>query len=274
MIINYDIEKLSSALEAFYAATGIGIQLLDRDCSSLNIKFFSNPYCTAVQATKCGKAACRASDARLLELCKSSRKTATNVCHAGLIDVAVPIIYDSEIISYIILGQLRPEKDVAGLEDYLLKLGAKVSKDDYAALQIYDPYRVQGVARLAEMLTKYILLENMVQPNYSDRTERALAFIEENLHHPFSVEDICKSAYVSKSVLYQNFSRLFGCTVGEYVTRKRIERSLRLLEGTDLSVEEISQQAGFSSAAYFTVNFKKIMGVPPIKYRKEKSVRV
>ena len=44
---------------------------------------------------------------------------------------------------------------------------------------------------------------------------------------------------------------------------------MELLAKTNLSIEEISQRVGFSSASYYSKMFKKQIGVAPLKYRKE-----
>ena len=83
-----------------------------------------------------------------------------------------------------------------------------------------------------------------------------------------SVISISKSINVSKSVLYKNFHTHFNCTVSEYINTKRIEKSLELIAKTDMSIEEISQNVGFSTASYFSKIFKKQMGTSPLKYKK------
>ena len=84
------------------------------------------------------------------------------------------------------------------------------------------------------------------------------------------MELIAEKGNVSKNTLYRGFKAAFGTTVSEYINQKRVEKAEKLLLGTDLSVEEISQQTGFSSSAYFAANFKRIKGISPLKFRKER----
>ena len=80
--------------------------------------------------------------------------------------------------------------------------------------------------------------------------------------------DICRSTNLSKTVLYDAFHQKFRCTVSSYINAKRVERSMELLDKTDLSIEEISQRTGFSSASYYSKIFKKQTGKSPLQYRK------
>ena len=62
--------------------------------------------------------------------------------------------------------------------------------------------------------------------------------------------------------------RCYNCTVKEYLNSKRIEKAAQMLLMTELSMDEISREVGFNSAAYFSKLFKKYKGISPLKYRK------
>ena len=118
------------------------------------------------------------------------------------------------------------------------------------------------------MLAKYILLENMLKPNMNSSLEKAIDFINKNLDKDLSIQSISQSIHISQSVLYKYFHNYFGCTVGEYINTKRIEKSIELMKNTDLSIEEISQSVGFTSATYYGRIFKNKKGITPLKFRK------
>ena len=59
---------------------------------------------------------------------------------------------------------------------------------------------------------------------------------------------------------------------GRYILDKRMYMAKYLLSSTDLSVEQVSLDCGFSDSAYFCRLFKKETGFTPTQYRKaEKS---
>ncbi len=273
MYISYDVEKINKTLKDFNSVTGINIRLLKDDFSTLGCVFEDNKYCLAIQNTEEGKEACYNSDIDLLQKCKKSRKIQMHVCHAGLIDIVVPIIYKEEIIGYILLGQLKRDNDFSSVEKYISKfsLNPEEIKEYYTTLSLFEYDKIQSVAALVSMLVKYIIIEKMLKLDFNKVVESAEAFIEENLSKSLSIELISKSTHISKSVLYKNFRTVFNCTVSQYVNRKRVEKSVDLLLNSDLSIEEISQKVGFSSASYYTINFKKEKGVSPIKFRKNAS---
>ena len=271
MILNYDVEKLNSVLQDFYNATGINITLIQADFSVAELpERTHNDYCRAVIDTKNGAHCCLKSDRALLEKCKKSKKPETHLCHAGLIDVAVPLLVGDQIAAYIILGQMKKESDFSKIAQKLshLKLNQKDMALYYEKLPSFDDEKISSVVNLASILASHILLKDLLNPQLVANVEKATAFIDANIEKNLSINQICKSINISKSVLYKTFHDYFGCTVSDYIKQKRIEKSTKLLKKTDLSIEEISIQVGFSSASYFSIIFKKQKGISPIKYRK------
>ena len=271
-LITYDIEKIKTALQDFYNATGIDMDLLKPDFSPVSEKVLqNNRYCRLVQDTPDGNMACRASDIELLKKCEKTKKVEQHICHAGLVDVAIPILYEDLILGYIIAGRMRLETDFAKIYEYLHSLGVSTTEayKSYLEIPTFDTERIKSISSIATMLVKYILLENMLKPDADDLVQKAVDFIEENLENELTVKKISRHLNVSKNVLYNKFHERLHCTVNAYVIKKRIEKSLELLLKTNLSIEEISQKAGFSGASYYSKAFKKQMGISPLKYKKE-----
>jgi len=271
MTVNYDTEKINFALHDFYNATGITIDLLKTDFTKIShTKYEFNKYCKCIRETAKGEKACRMSEHKLLEKCKSTRKAQMHICHAGLADMAVPIIYDMEIIGYIVFGQLRLDNDFSKLESYIssMQLDKKEMKKHYNKINFYDSDKIHSISSIASMLIKYILLENMLKPNIDENIQKVTEFINDNLENELSVKLISKSVNMSKSVLYKKFHTYFNCTISEYINVKRVEKSIEYLTKTDLSMEDISQKVGFASSSYYSKIFKKTFGVSPLKYKK------
>ncbi|MCL2856258.1 MAG: PocR ligand-binding domain-containing protein [Oscillospiraceae bacterium] len=69
-----------------------------------------------------------------------------------------------------------------------------------------------------------------------------------------------------------HFSRLFAKETGEnfsrFISRQKVEWAKHLLEHTDLSITQISEDLGFGEPGYFIKTFKKYEAVTPTTYRK------
>lgn len=269
-MVIFDQNRISAALQDFYNATGIDMELLKADFSPAGSYKCSSGYCALVQSCAAGRDACRASDMALLETCRSTGEPAMRLCHAGLTDVAIPIHHNHEIIGYLIFGRMRPDRDLPALEEYLSRLGIDPTQaaQAYHRIPLYDEEKIRSLSNIATLLVKYILLENMLVSAPDDPVERAVAYILENLGQELSVQTISRATNISKSVLYKGFHSRYGCTVGEFVSARRVEKSRELLRRTSLSMEEIAQQVGFSSGSYYSKTFKRQTGLSPLQFRK------
>lgn len=272
MVISYDIDKINAALEDFYKATDINMNLLKADFSFVGGRSHreNNRYCEAIQNTPKGKKECRFSDIRLLKKCRETKKPQMHICPAGLIDAAAPIFYNDVIIGYIIFGEMKADIPFSDYKEYLSSLGLDTEEmeKNYNAIFAFNSKKIQSVSNIASMLAKHLLLENMLKPDFDENMQKAVAFINENLCDDLSIRNISKNINVSKSVLYKRFHACFNCTVSEYINTRRVEKSIELLMRTDLSIEEISQKVGFASASYYSKIFKKEKGISPLNYKK------
>lgn len=265
MLIQYDIPQINKVLNDFYTGTGTRIDLFDDSFVSLSSSQHEMcRYCQSVQMDPACKRACVTFDKMLLQKCKASQKNEQDYCPFGLLNTACPILYNGTTLGYLFFGQMKTSADLpAETAQHSAGLG-----QEYAELPMFSPAKAQSIANLAHIVISHILTENMLKPDSGEVVTKTVAFIQENLEQDLSIKWICQSINVSKSVLYKKFWDRFHCTVGEYINKERIKYSMRLLTTTPLSMEEISQKCGFSSASYFTKVFKLHMGISPLKYKK------
>ena len=102
-----------------------------------------------------------------------------------------------------------------------------------------------------------------------DRFVRARMWIEEHYLESFSMDELAKSAGVSKGYFFRAFKKAFGVPPVVYQQQLRIEAAKTLLKATSLKCNEISFRVGFSDVYYFYRVFKKHTGITPKNYRKE-----
>ena len=271
MHIDYNIEKIKPLLQDFHSITGVNLVLLRDDFTyaTNNDICKNNAYCSAIKEAGF-RANCFCSDRILLEKCKVSKRPEIHICHAGLVEVAVPILYNDTPIAFILLGQMKPSADFTEAELYLKDLGLDPQKfsKQYSDLLLFDSNRIESLCNIAGILVNHILTEKILKENYDDKLTRAITYIRQNLDSDLSIQSISKEVNVSKSALYKHFHNYFGCTVSEYINQKRVEKSTELLVKTNLPIEDISQKCGFLSASYYSKVFKRLKKTTPLKYRK------
>lgn len=92
----------------------------------------------------------------------------------------------------------------------------------------------------------------------------------ESTHNEISIASIAKSYGITASHFIRSFKSIYGTTPNEYRQNYRISQATNLIKMTNLSIQEIANQCGFSDSLYFSRIFKKRVGVSPLNYRKQK----
>ena len=98
-----------------------------------------------------------------------------------------------------------------------------------------------------------------------------ISFIHERYKEKITLVDICNAGGVGKTMGTNIFNMYVNKTPGEFLKDYRIQRSIKLLQETDMTITEICYETGFAGASYFAETFKKQMGVSPLNFRKEKA---
>ena len=106
--------------------------------------------------------------------------------------------------------------------------------------------------------------------NYSPTIRKAMEFIRINLNHSLSLNSISKILYISSYELSRQFKKETGETITDYINKKRINVAVFILENENISITDISYMVGFNDVNYFTKVFKKLKGITPSEYRKNK----
>ena len=100
------------------------------------------------------------------------------------------------------------------------------------------------------------------------RLLRGRDFLLSSLPEPIRLNDMAGAACLSPFHFHRAFSRTFGETPHQCLTRHRLQRAAKLLGETDLSVTEICLATGFESPASFSALFRRRHGVSPSKFSK------
>lgn len=81
------------------------------------------------------------------------------------------------------------------------------------------------------------------------------------------VAEMAKSAAMSPRTFLRRFVETTGVPPGEWVISIRVEEAKRLLESSDLGIEEIALRAGFANATALRHHFRNALGLAPRDYR-------
>jgi len=96
-----------------------------------------------------------------------------------------------------------------------------------------------------------------------------MLYIDLNLANPISTREIAADQFLSPNYLSARFHEETGKTVSDFILEKRIKMACKLLRTSKRSVQEVATAVGIGDASYFSKQFRKIMGVSPLRYQKE-----
>lgn len=147
-----------------------------------------------------------------------------------------------------------------------------IERNLWQIFKLFNQHECVNDARVSQLITNVLTEVYLVghASNANDSVnsiEEVLTFISMHIEQPIVVQDLAERANLS--VFY--FSRLFKQSTGfsphEYILNHRVSNAKYLLRTTDFSVKKVAFCCGFSTASSFCTNFKKRVGVSPLKYR-------
>lgn len=120
-------------------------------------------------------------------------------------------------------------------------------------------------------LTAFSFSQVSAKNNQSEKTILdVVAYINNHYRENITLDLLKNKFYISRNTLCKNFQKTMNCSVNEYCTSVRLNKSKHLLLTTNKSIEDIADLCGYSSANYFGLAFKSKTGISPTAYRKKK----
>lgn len=177
-------------------------------------------------------------------------------------------IYDSEIFEAAI--KLPDFVKSGNSEEYvrLFKLIIKYrnSSREYDKYMTYSCFLRLLHMLIAESDTKR--LESRTGCS-SDRVNTAIGYIADHLTDRLTLESVAYAVHSSPIYFHNCFKEATGKTLHTYIEEKRIEKSVFLMQTTDMTLAEIAYACGFSSQSYYSYAFKRHMKTTPRKHLAE-----
>ena len=184
-----------------------------------------------------------------------------------------------------IRGGIIAQSDLRQSKNLLVVTATLVSRaamgggmDQEEALTLSDSYirkcelltNVQEVTNLNYRLVMDYA-EHMERLHYGKAPSKLVAevtnYLYKHLSEPVSVEKIARALCRGRSRLSTDFKRETGETLSDYILKRKVEESKRILRYTDRPAVDVALYLGFSSQSHFSRVFKKYAGLTPKEYR-------
>ena len=101
----------------------------------------------------------------------------------------------------------------------------------------------------------------------NDPLAEVVTWALDNLSKQFDVETLAARAYMSRRTFDRRFRTLTGSAPLQWLISQRVLQAQRLLESTEVSVDEVARRCGFRSPVALRGHFRRQLGVSPAVYR-------
>lgn len=101
----------------------------------------------------------------------------------------------------------------------------------------------------------------------AERIYEIKQYIDQNYHDDLSLEYLGRLFHLSPYYLSHIFKEAFEIPPMQYLYRRRIGEAQSLLTTTPDTITEVAGRVGFGDSNYFTVQFRKYVGMTPSAYR-------
>ena len=145
-------------------------------------------------------------------------------------------------------------------------------------LNDYYMQMIEDCKNIAETATTCsTFMEDYVQRVRQEQEKTAISgqikiacdYIAIHIKEKLSIAQLACQAGYTEYYFSHKFKNELGCSVADYIKREKIRQAKLLLSGTQMSIQEISDELSFGSRSYFSSSFQKETGLSPSEYREQ-----
>lgn len=146
-----------------------------------------------------------------------------------------------------------------------------------------DYFQKNGVESIPAFLDRYRNIEDYVSdiadsvkaafPDMEKETigaEELKKYVDQHYTDKILVADIAEHFHMDLNYISRLFRKKYEKSLKDYLTERRMEKAVYLLDNTGLKIYEVAEASGYSDYFYFTRVFRKITGLTPTEWRERK----
>jgi transcriptional regulator GlxA family with amidase domain len=192
------------------------------------------------------------------------KRATTHWMYADELAARHPAISVDPTVLYVDEGSVLTSAGTAAGIDLCLHLvrcdlGAEAA-NTVARRMVVPPHRDGGQAQFVQTPVPEGADDDTLGP--------VLTWMAEHLRDPLTVDELAARAAMSPRTFARRFVELTGTTPIQWLLTQRVLRARTLLETTDLPVERVAHECGFSTGAGLRTHFQRVVGASPLAYRR------
>ncbi|MDD4869010.1 MAG: PocR ligand-binding domain-containing protein [Kiritimatiellae bacterium] len=238
-----------------------------------------NQICLLIRKDKEGLRRCSECDRKHHSYAVRSGKTHLYTCHAGFLDIAVPIFVFGRHVATISSGQILPEPHSDSGFKYMRKrlkwwdIPTSKLRSAYDSAPYLPRKQIKYVMQLLELFARQLCesaqkIRDLEAQMERVEIRRAREFVEQQIGNPsLHLRDAAKYAGLSHAHFSKVFHQVTGVNFTRYVQAQRITEAKRLLKETERTITDICFACGFNSLTHFNRVFRCFEHRSPRHYR-------
>lgn len=128
-------------------------------------------------------------------------------------------------------------------------------------------YKYRCTALFYEILRE-CYVQNFVLDEKNSKIQNSVDYLLSNFKKPeITVGEIARQSFVSEVYFRKIFKKEYGISPQKYIVSLRIQNAKALIDAGYFSLQEVAYLSGYSDYKYFSVEFKRVVGVSPSEYK-------
>lgn len=165
---------------------------------------------------------------------------------------------------------------IMAVKEIFLKLNIEIESILLGEVVIRETISTQQKKQLADFLYEYGF--ELLSDNNQQLIEQIKSIVINKIHYSDSAsfnatQLLPASLHRDYSSLSKLFSSVEGISIEQYIILQRVERVKELLTYNQKTLSQIAFDLGYSSVAYLSAQFKKVTGLTPSEFKKERQGR-
>lgn len=173
-------------------------------------------------------------------------------------------IYDLSIKIILLIDKILEEFQVnkkyarESLSDTIIELCNESTRESVKAFIISELEEVMDT-----------MFENTIK--YSPVVQQIVNTVNERYYEELSLKTLAYQYNINSSYLGQIFNKEVGCSFSDYLNKKKNMKAKELILETNMKINDIAKEVGYTDSSYFYRKFKKFFGVSPSTLREMKN---
>ena len=138
-------------------------------------------------------------------------------------------------------------------------------------LSLYNDHIYKMASKYLFSIFMKLAEKEQIKAEGSIIAQQILAKLDNAIDSSISLDEICKSLFISRSKLIREFKKSYGQTPHAYLLDRKIAYAKMLLRNTNHSIRTISNHLSFADEHYFYAVFKEKTHMTPSEYRRSRS---